>query len=172
MVETIRSVLDRTRDVPVQRAPVPIEPLVSEVLVLLAAQLAARNIVPTVDLAPGLPPVPGDAIGLRQVLLNLLTNALDASSTPGRIAVSACVTTNGTRTPYLEIAVRDSGHGMSAEEVQRAFEPFYTTKAPGRGTGLGLAIVDHIVRAHGGHLIIDSTPGHGTVMRVHLPLEA
>ncbi len=173
MVDTIRSVLDRTRDLPVKRAPVPVGPLVSEVLTLLSMQLTARNIMPTVDLAPELPPVPGDAIGLRQVLLNLLTNAIDATDPPGRIAVSACVAApNGDRGRYLEIAVHDNGHGMAADEVRRVFEPFYTTKAPGRGTGLGLVIVDHIVRAHGGHLIVESTPGRGTVMRVHLPLEA
>jgi two-component system NtrC family sensor kinase len=173
MVDTIRSVLDRTRDLPVKRAPVPVGPLVSEVLTLLSMQLSAHNIMPTVDLAPELPAVPGDAIGLRQVLLNLLTNAIDATDPPGRIAISACVApANGDRSRYLEIAVHDNGHGMAADEVRRVFEPFYTTKAPGRGTGLGLVIVDHIVRAHGGHLIVDSTPGRGTVMRVHLPLEA
>jgi signal transduction histidine kinase len=60
---------------------------------------------------------------------------------------------------------------MTPEELQRAFEPFYTTKAPGRGTGLGLAIVDHIVRAHAGRIVVETTPGQGTTMRVHLPLE-
>lgn len=172
MIDTIRSVLDRTRDVPVQRTPVPIGPLLSEAFALLSTQLAARSIVPSVDIAPGLPPVPGDAIGLRQVLLNLLTNAIDASTAPGRIAVTVGVAANGDRSRALEIAVRDNGHGMSLDQVQRAFEPFYTTKAPGRGTGLGLVIVEHIVRAHGGQLIVDSTPGQGTTMRVHLPLEA
>ena len=60
---------------------------------------------------------------------------------------------------------------MAPDEVRRVFEPFYTTKAPDRGTGLGLAIVDHIVRAHGGQLAIDTSPGRGTTMRVRLPLE-
>jgi two-component system NtrC family sensor kinase len=173
MVDTIRSVLDRTRDLPVKRAPVPIGPLVSEALALVSLQLAAHGITPTLDIAPALPPVPGDAIGLRQVLLNLLTNAIDATDPRGRISVSACgAGPNGDGSRYVEIAVHDNGHGMSPDEVRRVFEPFYTTKAPGRGTGLGLVIVDHIVRAHGGHLIVDSTPGRGTVMRVHLPLEA
>src|SRR5207248_550332 len=76
------------------------------------------------------------------------------------------------RGPQMEITVSDSGHGMSEEEVRRVFEPFYTTKAPGRGTGLGLAIVDHIVRAHGGQVVVESIPGRGTTMRVRLPLEA
>jgi two-component system, NtrC family, sensor kinase len=173
MVDTIRSVLDRTRDMPVQRTPVPIRPLVSEALAVLSTQLMARHIVPLVDLPTGLPPVPGDAIGLRQVLVNLLTNAIDATDANGAIAISACVAPlNGDRSHSVEIAVRDNGHGMSPEEVRRVFEPFYTTKAPGRGTGLGLVIVDHIIRAHGGHLVVDSIPGQGTVMRVHLPLEA
>jgi two-component system NtrC family sensor kinase len=173
MVDTIRSVLDRTRDLPVRRAPVSIGPLVSEVLALLVMQFSARSITPAVNLAPGLPPIPGDAVGLRQVLLNLLTNAIDATDRSGQIAISACVAApDGDRSRYVEIAVHDNGHGMSPDEVRRVFEPFYTTKAAGRGTGLGLVIVDHIVRAHGGHLIVDSTPGRGTIMRMHLPLEA
>jgi signal transduction histidine kinase len=61
---------------------------------------------------------------------------------------------------------------MTADEQQRVFEPFYTTKTRGRGTGLGLAIVEHIVRAHGGRIVVESTPGEGTTMRVWLPLEA
>ncbi len=61
---------------------------------------------------------------------------------------------------------------MAPEEVRRVFEPFYTTKAPGRGTGLGLAIVDHIVRAHGGQLEVESARGRGTTMRIRLPLAA
>ena len=65
----------------------------------------------------------------------------------------------------------DSGHGMSEVEQRQAFEPFYTTKAPGRGTGLGLVIVDHIVHAHGGTIAVDSVPGVGTTVRVLLPLE-
>jgi len=67
--------------------------------------------------------------------------------------------------------VQDTGHGMAPEELRRVFQPFYTTKAPGRGTGLGLAIVDHIVRAHNGQVVAESAPGQGTTMRIHLPLD-
>jgi signal transduction histidine kinase len=59
---------------------------------------------------------------------------------------------------------------MSADELRAAFEPFFTTKAPGRGTGLGLVIVQHIVRAHGGQVVADSTPGGGTSVRMRFPL--
>src|SRR5262249_31999773 len=119
-----------------------------------------------------LPPVPGDAAALRQVLINLLANAIDATEPPGTITVSAGVLPPNGRGGQLEVSVQDSGHGMATEEIRRVCEPFYTTKAPGRGTGLGLAIVEHIVRAHGGQVVIESTPGTGTTMRVRLPLEA
>jgi signal transduction histidine kinase len=172
MIDTIRSVLERTRDAPVRRAPVALNPLATEAVALVSAQLAARHLAAHVDVPVDLPAVAGDAIGLRQVLLNLLTNAVDAMDGPGTITVRATVMPrNGGRAPQIELSVHDAGRGMSAEERQRALEPFYTTKAVGRGTGLGLAIVDHIVHAHGGQLLVESTPGAGTTVRVRLPVE-
>lgn len=173
MIETIRSVLDRTRDRPLDRPPVEVAPIVAEALELVSTRLAARRLTARSEVPPELPPVPGDALELRQVLLNLLSNAIDATEPPGRITVrAALVPPNGVARHYLELAVEDSGHGMAPDELRRVFEPFYTTKAPGRGTGLGLVIVDHIVRAHGGQLLVESKPGQGTTMRVRLPLEA
>ena len=172
MIETIRSVLGRTRDRAIDRAPVALAPLVSEALALVATRLAGRALELRPELPPDLPPVPGDAAALRQVLINLLANAIDATEPPGTIVVGARVLSPNGRGPQMEITVSDTGHGMTEEEAWRAFEPFYTTKAPGRGTGLGLAIVDHIVRAHGGQVVVESSPGRGTTMRVRLPLEA
>jgi signal transduction histidine kinase len=172
MIETIRSVLDRTRDREVRRTPVALAPLVAEALGLVSTRLAGREIRMRSDIPPDLPSVPADATALRQVLINLLANAVDATEPPGTITVSARVAAGNGRGPQLEVTVADSGHGMASDEIRRVFEPFYTTKAPGRGTGLGLAIVDHIVRAHGGNVLIESAPGRGTTMRVRLPLEA
>ncbi|HLK12637.1 MAG TPA: ATP-binding protein [Candidatus Binatia bacterium] len=172
MIETIRSVLDRTRDRELVRKPVAVAPLVTEALSLVSTSLATHGVVARSEVPPDLPPVPGDVVALRQVLLNLLTNAIDAIDGAGTIRVSAAVVPgNGKGGRRLELAVADSGHGMSADELRHAFEPFYTTKAPGRGTGIGLVIVDHIVRAHGGDLVVESAPQQGTTMRVHLPLE-
>jgi len=172
MIETIRSVLDRTRDRELQRAPVSLGPLVAEALTIVSSRLAGRSVALQSLVPPDLPPVPADAAALRQVLLNLLTNAIDATEPPGAITVSAAVLPrNGRPAPSLELTVSDTGHGMAPEELRRAVEPFYTTKAPGRGTGLGLAIVDHIVRAHGGQLEVESVRGHGTSVRVRLPME-
>jgi len=172
MIETIRSVLDRTRDRTLERTPVAVGPLVSEALALVSSRLTGRALKLRKELDPDLPLVPGDAVGLRQVLLNLLVNAIDATEPPGTITVSAGVmAANGSGVRTLEIIVRDTGHGMEPEVARRVFEPFYTTKELGRGTGLGLAIVDHVVRAHGGYVDVDTAPGRGTSMRVHLPLE-
>ena len=171
MIETIRSVLDRTRDRALERAPVAVAPLVSEALGLIATRLADRDVVMRSDVPADLPTVPGDAVALRQVLINLLANAVDATEPPGTITVAAHVLAANGRGRQLEVTIADSGHGMETDEVRRVFEPFYTTKAPGRGTGLGLAIVDHIVRAHGGQVVVDSAPGRGTTMHVRLPLE-
>ena len=172
MIETIRSVLDRTRDRELHHAPVSLGPLVAEALTIVSSRLAGREVALQSLVPPDLPPVPADAAALRQVLLNLLTNAIDATEPPGTITVSAVVLPqNGRPGRTLELTVSDTGHGMAPEELRRAVEPFYTTKAPGRGTGLGLAIVDHIVRAHGGQLEVESARGQGTRVRVRLPME-
>jgi len=173
MIETIRSVLDRTRNRQAPKAPVAIAPLIAEALTLVSTRLGSRGpTVATDGLPADLPPVPGDAIGLRQVLLNLLSNAIDATDPPGTVSVAAgVVSEDGGGARQLEIRVTDTGRGMGPDEVRRVFEPFYTTKAPGRGTGLGLSIVDHIVRAHGGRVVVESRLGLGTTMRLRLPLE-
>jgi len=171
MIETMRSVLDRTRDREIGRGPVALAPVVGEALALVSPRLADRTLVLRSDVSPELPPVPGDAVALRQVLINLLINAIDATEPPGTILIGASVRSPNGRGPQLEITVSDTGHGMSEDEARRVFEPFYTTKAPGRGTGLGLAIVDHIVRAHGGQVLVESSLGRGTTMYVRLPLE-
>jgi signal transduction histidine kinase len=172
MIETIRSVLSHTRDPSLKSTPVAIAPLVADTLVLVSGRLASLGVNLRREVPPDLPTVPGDEIGLRQVLMNLLTNAIDASAAGGTITVQAAVVAgNGRRDRCLELAVGDTGQGMAPEQLQHIFEPFYTTKEEGRGTGLGLAIAYHIVRAHGGHLLADSAPGRGTTMRVQLPLE-
>jgi two-component system NtrC family sensor kinase len=173
MIETIRSVLDRTRNRRAPKAPVAIAPLIEEALTLVSNRPGSRGLtIGTNGLPVDLPAVPGDAIGLRQVLLNLLNNAIDATEAPGAVSVGAAVLVEDAGAArQLEIRVTDTGRGMGPEELRRVFEPFYTTKEPGRGTGLGLSIVDHIVRAHGGRVVVESQLGLGTTMRLRLPLE-
>jgi signal transduction histidine kinase len=146
------------------------------------SDLIDRVIGPTVscrlDLASGLPPVWIDLGRLEQLVLNLVGNAVDAIGETGRgsgtieLGVRPVTTegrVGGTPVASVLLEVRDDGAGMSASVIAQALEPFFTTKAPGRGTGLGLATVHDTVRASGGTMSIDSTPGVGTTIRIVLP---
>ncbi|WP_141331588.1 ATP-binding protein [Myxococcus sp. AB025B] len=106
----------------------------------------------------------GDAQRLEQVLVNLLTNAVDASPEGGRVELEAQA-----QEGRVHLRVLDRGHGIASELTQRVFEPFFTTKQPGEGTGLGLALVAGIVREHGGTIQVDNRPGGGTSVTVSLP---
>ena len=105
-----------------------------------------------------------DGDQLRQVFVNLLLNGIQAMEDGGRLAVR--VTRPGTRLGRLRVEIEDTGTGMTSEQTERAFDPFYTTKE--KGTGLGLPICYGIVRGHGGDIDLDSEPGRGTTVRVEL----
>ncbi len=104
---------------------------------------------------------------LRQLFLNLLINAIDSlDGGSGTVRVSAKVIEEAGR-PYLVVQVRDTGKGIPPEELDRIFDPFFSTKE--RGTGLGLAIVSAVVNAHGGSIDVDSKKGGGTVFTIRVP---
>ncbi len=108
--------------------------------------------------------VTGDAGQLQQVLINLMSNALEAMPEGGLLSVA-------TRTAGSKacVTVSDSGHGIPEDVRRRIFEPFFTTRPPGAGTGLGLSICYGIIREHQGDISVDSRPGAGTVFTVTLP---
>jgi PAS domain S-box-containing protein len=122
-----------------------------------------------VELAERLPPVSGVRGQLIQVVINLVTNAVQALPSPalGRIAVR----TLAPAAAEVAIVVEDTGSGIRAEDRERIFEPFFTTKADGKGSGLGLSIVRGIVERHRGTIAVDSLPGRGSIFTVTLPVE-
>jgi two-component system cell cycle sensor histidine kinase/response regulator CckA len=147
----------------------------------LATELAAflpliKQTVPnwiTLELliASGLPPIYGDPRHLRQLVMSLMLNGIEAiGKRRGTLALSLDHQPNARQMPlgHLRLRLRDSGPGMDQETIERAFDPFFSTKTPGRG--LGLAVVQGIVRAHGGHVQIESKIGSGTTVCVRLPL--
>ncbi len=111
------------------------------------------------DLAEDLPPILGNETEIERVLINLIENAIQASSAHGRIVV-------GTRVEGAKAVceIRDEGEGMTTEALEQAFDPFYTTRVGAGGTGLGLSVSHGIVRDHGGTIELASTPGAGTTV--------
>jgi signal transduction histidine kinase len=148
-------------------APVLIEvnKLLHDTARLLRPTLGA-NMTLNLTLDPSHSVIHADQSQIEQVLINLVLNARDAMPNGGTIEVSA----QARDLTVLELTVKDSGHGMSAEVKARAFEPFFTTKPPGKGTGLGLPLVYEVVHSLGGQIVIDSEPGAGTTIRIQLPL--
>ncbi|HTN89412.1 MAG TPA: ATP-binding protein, partial [Sorangium sp.] len=121
------------------------------------------------ELAPDLPAVRGDAVQLQQVVLNLISNALDAVS--GRPYGDRRVIVRTARAGgRVALVVEDSGEGGAMDDVERFFEPFFTTKS--EGLGLGLCISRSIADAHGGRLWAERAPAGGVAARLELPGEA
>jgi PAS domain S-box-containing protein len=116
------------------------------------------------------PPARGDSAQLGQVFLNLLINAVQAIPEGNAANHTIAVSTGLDEERRIVVSIADSGVGMSPEVVKRIFDPFFTTKPVGSGTGLGLSICHGIVQGLGGELMVESTPGQGSVFRVLLPL--
>lgn len=128
------------------------------------------NAVLVLDLQADQDLVAGDQGEIEQLLLNLVMNARDAMPSGGQITIGTRVSCANGNELRVELAVADTGVGMTEEVRARIFEPLFTTKGPGRGTGLGLPTVLTIVRRHAGTIAVESKPGQGTVVRVSLPV--
>jgi two-component system NtrC family sensor kinase len=109
-----------------------------------------------------------DAEQVRQMLVNLVQNGLDACAGRGEVTVSAGLGADGSS---VVIRVRDTGCGMPPEVQAQIFTPFYTTKQIGKGTGMGMSIVYGVVKMHAGDISVESAPGSGTTFHIRLPLE-
>jgi signal transduction histidine kinase len=142
--------------------PVRLAPLVQETADLLHSRLLAQRIQVQLAIAEDLT-LRADPQQLKQVLLNLLLNSLEAMTQPGTITLAATP-----RNGALTLTVTDTGRGMSRQELARVGEPFFTTKPT--GTGLGLSVVHSLLQAHGGRVTLQSTPGQGTRVQLTFPL--
>ena len=143
--------------------PVSLNDIVRASLELLGPELKNRHLHIEEKLAGRLPLAPMDPAQIQQVLVNLIKNAMQAMTKGGTLTLAT-----GTGAGGVWFRVDDTGGGIPQEQINRIFEPFYTTKA--KGTGLGLMIVQRIVRDHGGRVELESRVGEGTQFRVWLPL--
>jgi two-component system phosphate regulon sensor histidine kinase PhoR len=152
-------------------AQVEVGPTIEDVLQILAERAASRDVHVRAEVAPGTPPVVADGDRLRQVLINLVDNAIKYTPPGGDVVVRAAPGDGG---QLVEITITDTGIGIPAQDLPRLTERFFRVdKARSRalgGTGLGLAIVKHIIQAHGGRLDITSNVGRGTTVRVAFPI--
>jgi two-component system, NtrC family, sensor kinase len=163
----VRDYLDSTRTVAPERVPVDIERVVDEALGISIGNEARARIDVDKRIAEDASRAETDPGLLRQILVNLITNAVDAvgqQKERGSIAVEASAAAGA-----VTLAVRDDGVGIAPEDAARIFEPFYTTKGRGKGTGLGLAICRELATALGGRITVDSAPGRGSTFTLTLP---
>jgi signal transduction histidine kinase len=137
---------------------------------LLHLRSHRENINVRIEAEPDLPQVVGDAEGLQQVFFNLVKNAYDASHPGSEVRIQVGRAEANQTAAMLEVAVIDQGEGIDPQDLERIFQPFYSTKREGQGTGLGLTISQRIVGEHHGELTIRSTPGVGTRATVLLPI--
>ncbi len=177
--QLVRQILAFSRQAEHDKVPVKLAPLIKEIGRMLEAGLPPDVRMRFENHAQGDVTL-GDSGRLHQVVLNLCANAAHAMRDRGgfidialrqrRIGPEDLAgDANAKPGRYLEIEVRDSGEGMSAETLARMFEPFFTTKRPGEGTGMGLSVVHGIVQSHGGFIRAQSELGRGSVFRVYLP---
>lgn len=160
----IGQLLDFARPITIVARPAVVTQLLSDSLKLVEARAKEKTIQIETRVAPELDPVFMDADRLKQVLLNLYLNAIDAMDAGGRLLVSVAAED---RKRWIVFRVIDTGHGIPAEHQAQIFDPYFTTKPT--GTGLGLAIAHNIVDAHGGSIAVESTAGGGTTVTVRIP---
>lgn len=176
LLATIRSEIDRLMEVIgdyLQFARLPevrlkkgcVNQVLSDLLQFLKEEIVSRNILIVQELSPTLPPVAIDAKQLRQALLNLIKNSLEAMPDGGKLSIRTVL-----RNGNVEIQVADTGIGIAEKNIDLIFTPFFSTK-PG-GTGLGLPITAHIVMEHRGQIHFESYPDLGTTFIIRLPIDA
>lgn len=178
----IHALLDYTRPRRPTLRPEPILPIVGRVASILMDRSHRRGVRLQLELPIGLPSVMADPEHLQQVFLNLILNALDVTEKGGTVRITTgpdpelppegrgSIVRGRATAPALAIHVIDGGKGLTAEELDHVFEPFFSTKGRGQGTGLGLPITEEIVRAHRGEIEMLSIPGRGTEAVVRIPL--
>jgi len=154
---------------PPERGHVSVNHLLREAVELLSFELRIANVELEYDLEKGLPLVWADGHQLKQVVVNLVTNARQAVQDAPRPRRLGLVTRSDAASRVVRIEVADNGPGIAPEIVGRVFDPFFTTKPEGEGTGLGLALVRGIVEGHGGIIQVESRPGEGARFVIELP---
>ena len=144
-----------------------IHPVIDDVIGFVRHHSNLERIKIETHFASGIPLVLMDEKKIKQVLINLLMNAIHAVTPEGTIRIATGVRAKSNR---VIVEFSDTGHGIAKENLSRVFDPFFTTKPTGEGTGLGLSVSYGIIKAHNGNVTVDSDPGSGATFTIQLPL--
>jgi two-component system NtrC family sensor kinase len=170
----IQEILDYARYMEPKFSQEDLNDIVSSCLYFIEVKADSKSVRIEKDLAPELPRIMLDRQQIKQVLLNLLLNAMDAmAELGGRLAIRTHRLTKASGQSWVQIEVADTGSGISAADLEHIFDPFYTTKHESgerEGTGLGLTIVHQIIQEHSGYIEVTSNVGSGTTFYVNLPV--
>jgi C4-dicarboxylate-specific signal transduction histidine kinase len=153
-----------------EHGPLDINGVVGEVVQLVKGDMASRRVPMTLELASGLPRVRGDRVQLQQVVLNVVLNGIDAMRETNGREPALAIRTFAAGPRSVTVAIEDSGPGIDPRNVERIFEPLYTTKR--EGLGMGLAIARTIIQAHGGQLRAANNAAGGATFEFTLPVAA
>jgi two-component system NtrC family sensor kinase len=167
----IQGLMEFARPSPVTPQATDVVPLISKTLKMIETRLYKQKVGLTESIAPDLPPIHADAQQLEQVLVNLYLNALDAMLGGGHLTVGAALDGVGESGKDVVVSVRDTGHGITKEDLQKIFQPFFTARKKA-GMGLGLSICERIIKNHNGKMEVETQPGEGTLFRIRLPVKS
>ena len=152
------------------KTPLDVNELIREVLALLRGEIEHQQVLVRAELFDGLPQIPANQVQLRQVIVNLITNAVDAMSTVSDRSRVLSVKTGVHESKNFLIKVEDSGIGIDPQNIDRIFAPYFTTKS--NGMGMGLSICQSIIESHGGRLSVAVGQPYGSIFQVFLPSRA
>lgn len=168
----VGGLLDFAREHQYIFVPLDINQSLEQALELVAYQMNVAHVTVQLDLAPSLPRVAASSEHIKSVWINLLVNARDALRDANTAVPHITITTRLTHienNPHIQVTIKDNGPGISPAEAAHIFEPFYTTKDPGKGTGLGLATCLRIIKQHHGSIEMVSDTGQGATFIILLP---
>jgi two-component system, NtrC family, sensor histidine kinase HydH len=165
----IRAALDPFRQREPERAATELRSVAEVLRPLLQHFARSRGVRLAISMPRDLPPVLVDPGHLQQVLINLLTNAIEATPSGGRVELTTALQADDDERPGVAIAVRDTGPGIPGDVLSKIFDPFFSTKPAREGSGLGLSICRDLVRSNGSAIRVASTPGDGATFTVWLP---
>ncbi|HZS11857.1 MAG TPA: ATP-binding protein [Nitrospirales bacterium] len=166
----IQDLLIYARKPELMPAPMDMNACVEECIALLRPEMDRHHVTLVAELSADLGKLEADHTQLQEAICNLIDNALDAMPAGGTLTIRTSADEgDGPAARQCIVEIGDTGHGIPRELQDEIFQPFFTTKKPGRGTGLGLAIASDTVRAHGGQITVDSEPGRGSRFTITLP---